>query len=249
MTYRYREIDVSGIGPFVDDSKLIFSDGITVVKGGNGLGMTTLCRALVDEYSNYMNSVDGKTKPFFPEWVYFYDGWGGVTPLLREGVWWNFRDLFAKTSQINLDRRKLVSAISNYASLLMYTNRNNYNEISLNEQLIITVDEDYRLSVRSAAGKSLNYNWNAGEEQVLHLSLLRAVRDQLSLTMQPPLICDDPFGMLDESRINKVLPFILSVQTQIILVLGSGSRYLHLKPNYILTRESGLNGSSIKKLY
>lgn len=251
MSYRYREIDVSGLGRFDENSKLEFLEGLTVVGAENGLGKTTLCHALMGDYPNRSISVEGKIDFHLPRWIYFFQAEENY-PMPGQ-IWGNFKTLFEKKTQIVFDHATLAAEISEYASLLLSKKRaaeaeTQFERLGAGDPITVSVDEHYRLSIASSTGQSLNSSFGMGDSLLLHVSLLRAARDQLGFMLEPPLVLDDPFGFLGESLRNTIIPFVLSFPTQIVLVWNHQFYGKYAKePDYLITRDLVSDHSVIEK--
>ena len=71
--YRFRKLDISGAGPFGEGSVLRFRDGLTLICGGNGLGKTTIARALRGDNPDARLEHSGYLDPSIPDWLIYFE--------------------------------------------------------------------------------------------------------------------------------------------------------------------------------
>jgi hypothetical protein len=219
--YRFRKLDVSGLGPFGEGNVLRFRDGLTLICGGNGLGKTTIARALRGNSPDARLEHVGCLDPCVPDWLIYFeeallpgggDRYTALTDLLTTGVFssvdWR---LFEEAITLGLREMLEVKVLgtSKFSGV-----------ISSSQQIELKIEEDGCLSITdSITGQDLNWGFRAqGERMVLYLAINRAIRSQVSTELDVPFVVDANLSVLDMDLLSKVIEFIESMAGQIILL-------------------------------
>lgn len=220
--YRFRKLDISGVGPFGEDNVLRFRDGLTLICADWGLGKTTIARALRGDTPDARLEHTGYLESSIPDWlIYFEEGLhlpgGGdrYTPLT---------DLLTTMMFSTLDLRQLEDSITLGIGEMLETKllgRSKFSgDISSSQQIKLKIEEDGCLNIiDSVTGQDLNWGFRAqGERVVLYLAINRAIRLQVSSEVDVPFVVDANLSLLDMGLLSEVQRFIENIAAQVILL-------------------------------
>ena len=220
--YRFRKLDISGVGPFGEGNVLHFSDGLTLICGGNGLGKTTIARALRGDNPDARLEHSGYLDPSIPDWLIYFEealrlpgGGDRYTALM---------DLLATRMFSKLDWRQLEDAITLGIREMLEVKVLGLSKfsgvISSSQQIKLKIEEDGYLNIIDGiTGQDLNWGFRAeGERFVLYLAINRALRLQVSSEVDLPFVVDANLSVLDTGLLSEVQRFIENMGAQVILL-------------------------------
>lgn len=239
--YRFREVDVSGIGPFGKCNPIHFGDGVTLICAENGLGKTTISRALRRVFSDVSITCDGRLNPLIPNWLIYFDDELHDLPMGGR-PWEPFADFVATGVLPNLDWHQLADDITLGVSVMLSNKiESRYTKfsgaISSSQSLTVAIQKNGQIDVvDEESGGDVNWGFlAAGEKFVLFLAVNSAIRKQGGSEFDVPIVVDSWLVMLDEMLLEAVSNFIENMSSQVIFLQnGSLNDRLRRSPNYEL---------------
>ncbi|MBM3204328.1 hypothetical protein FJZ55_10555, partial [Candidatus Woesearchaeota archaeon] len=217
------KIDVSGEGPFDSGQSLSFSDGLTLIAGGNGTGKTTIANALRRKFECSDNSSDIRD---IPDWLIFLDDYVD-TPCGGE-PWKQLALLISSHQSLIAPKSFEYDLTSNIREILRVKIESGFNKFSTRvtsvEQLRVTIAKDGAAFV-TANGVDITHSFHANNERlVLYLSINASVRKMLRLDV--PFVVDSQLDRLDQSLLHSCYKFISEISKQTII----------LESNYVIEK-------------
>ncbi len=251
--YRFRELDISEVGPFGEDSVLSFKDGPNCICAGNGLGKTTIARALRGDLHDARLKYTGNLNPSIPNWIIYFDE---SFRLPYAGIRWPaLIDLLENKVARNLDWRQLEEAIACGIQEMLEDKvlgkSKFFGAIPSSQQIAVKFNKDGSLNVvDSISGGDLNWGFLAlGECTVLYLAINKAIRTLLTVELDMPFVVDSCLGWLDMSLLMPVHRFVNSMDTQVIMLENCViMERLGISASYEISQDTGSGKSMIVAL-
>lgn len=225
--YRFHSVDISNTGPFDGGQSIILSDDLTVVAAGNGLGKTTIAKALrrsFDMSNHHVIEAGGFAITSSTSWLVFFGEedlnlpYGGeawvplanlfsISPILAERRQ-EFECLITTLVQEALGSK--VSGLSKFSGLLKSS-----------KQIYTSVTPNGAVDIRDRqSNEKLNDCFRAvGERIVLYLAIVYATRKVLSIDL--PFVVDSMLGMLDE-LLRAPCAQLMTVMSGQVVILDQG---------------------------
>ncbi|WP_427500882.1 AAA family ATPase [Methylomonas sp. MED-D] len=243
---RFGKIDVSGEGPFDSGQSLSFSDGLTLIAGGNGTGKTTIANALRRKFECSDNSSDIRD---IADWLIFLDDY--VDTPCGGAPWRQLALLISSHHQSLIAPKSFEDDLtSNIREMLRVKVGSGFNKFSTRvtsvEQLRATIANDGAAFVTAVNGEDISASFQAmGERLVLYLSINASVRKLLRLDV--PFVVDSQLGCLDQSLLHSCYKFISEISKQtIILESNYVVERLGEKPQLLISYHPHTNCSTIE---
>jgi len=220
--YRFRKIDVSGVGSFDSDQSLYFSDGLTVVEATNRFGnITTIVETLRQNYegANQTNSIAENTEIY--SWLVFYDDKIRRGP--NGGYAWEPLASLISSSQTFFDRHnEFDDYVTKYIRQILDEKIQGKSKflglIESSEQLSASVKREGVIVIKSNKdGYDISHCFQSiGESLVLYVSVNLAVRKLFLLDI--PFVVASRFETQEQSVRSAIFQCINDVCGQIIVL-------------------------------
>lgn len=190
--YRFRDLDLSNVGPFGDDARMTFGEGLTIVCGPGGSGKTTIARSLLGLPPGTRLRSDARS------WIILVDEACGALDRFVEG----YRACgFARS----IDAGRLGDEIAT-----------GLGELTAHRTPAPTWASGMRCTLGDVVGAARYAS--AGDEIALGLAIHRAVRRCAGDALDVPLVLDGVLGRLDNRALDAAMRFIPSVAAQVVLL-------------------------------
>jgi hypothetical protein len=248
--FRFRNVDVSNVGPFDSKQLIYFTDGLTLVAGENGTGKTTIVKTLRREHEGSGFTKRQKTNEASSCIVFFDDNvqapCGGTpwTPLIS--LMSTHQEFITRRREFENDLTKNVQQL--LRAKIESRSSKFLTRVSFTEQLQVRVVDDGTVAISTNDGEDIIDCFQAmGERLVLYLSINAAVRKLLSLDL--PFVVDSQLGYLDRSLLYPCYQFIVGVSQQtIVFENGLVVEMLGLKPHFQIVYDRMKGKSIIEKI-
>jgi hypothetical protein len=245
---RFREIELRDFPPLAATTKIPFRDGLTLIAADNGLGKTRIVEAMFTPDSNVRVTIEGLEFRSFPRSLLVADEdsynqltrkvWGGG-PVEMPG---------------KVDREAVASGISRSLDTLLRQKIGKWNFESLaigNPTFHVSLDENYRISISSGEPpKNMRRGFEAmGEQVVLHLALVDALRRNFLPDRDLPFVVDSFLGVLDVSLCHSAVDFVSSMSGQVVFLANwPFFNSIRRRPHYVIRQVPGTDRSEIVKV-
>jgi hypothetical protein len=218
--FRFRNVDVSRLGPFDSDQLLCIPDGLTLVAGRNGTGKTTIAEALRREYYGAKRTTSESRDQEVPSWLIFFNDsvqmpYAGAHCAPLASLMSCRREFFTRRRDIESDltknirlllRDKIEGRVSKFST-----------RVTSPEQMLVTLIDDGAVVVATESGEQIIDCFQAiGEKLALYLSINATVRNLLCLDI--PFVVDSQLCQLDKALLSVCYHFVAEVSKQSIVL-------------------------------
>lgn len=248
---RFRNVDVSNAGPFASEQSLYFSEGLTLVAGGNGTGKTTIAKTLRREYESTNRLTPEREIAEIPSWLIFFDDdvrtpYGGAPWAPLALLMSSHREFFTRRSDFDSD---LTMNVRKLLGTKLETRYSKFStRVTSPDQLHVTLNDDGAVVLTVNDGEHVIDCFQAmGERLALFLSINAAVRKLLFFDV--PFVVDSQLGFLDQSLLRSCYQFIPGVGKQTIVLESSLIvEMLGLRPHFQIVYDPRLERSTIEEI-